>query len=85
MSAAVSAWEQVGRIHANDSTIDLWRQSGLHIWRIIRDDGSLVAPGCPTAKADGVLIRRHTLPLPRQQHGSPVRSHPLSTGQLPNQ
>ena len=85
MSRHVSDWQQVGRIHANDSTVDLWRQSGTHIWRIVRPDGALVAPGCPTAKVDGVLIRRHALPLPNVQFGSLVRTHALSTGQLPNQ
>lgn len=75
-------WHDVGPIAANDSTVDLWRQSARHIWRIRTDDGALTAPGQRTAQRSGTLLRRAVLcqPVNDQFHG--VRTQPLSTGPL---
>ena len=75
-------WQQVGPIAANDSTVDMWRQSSRYIWRIRTADGALTAPGHPTAQRAGTLLRRTTLlvPLTDQYHG--VRTQSLSGGPL---
>lgn len=75
-------WHVVGPIAANDSTVDLWRQSARYIWRIRTDDGALTAPGQRTAQRAGTLLRRDVLHPPVCNPLTGVATQPLSTGPL---
>lgn len=80
--STLADWHVVGPIAANDSTVDLWRPSSRHIWRIRCDDGALTAPGQRTAQRNGTLLRRDVLPGAVNDQFGHVRTQPLSTGPL---